>query len=32
MSSAEIKKLTLWLSLVGTGAWAFTMVRQASRR
>jgi hypothetical protein len=31
MSNADIKQLTLWLSLIGTAAWAMSMLRQVSR-
>jgi hypothetical protein len=31
MTNGEIKKLTLWLTLIGTAAWALNMVRQAQQ-
>jgi hypothetical protein len=29
MSNAQIKRLTLWVSLIGSVAWAIAMIRQA---
>jgi hypothetical protein len=29
MTNSQIKTLTLWLSLIGTAAWAHKMLRQA---
>jgi hypothetical protein len=31
MTSEEIRRLTLWITLIGTAAWAFKAVRQATR-